>query len=343
MHTSSYIFFTRTLLMLFAAGTSFAGTVSPHIQALKPSQVVQVIIQYRSANISISAAYGGFKLMDLPNINGEVSRMTAGAAATLAKESGVLNVSMDEVVQSTGTPTAVPIYDYMPQTLQPALFLRSPASFGAANTESGEGIGIAIIDSGIHVNPDLIGDGTNNLTLMNWFPRVWYSQSFVAGESPDDFYGHGTHVAGMIAGDGSNSYGRAYLEDIHGIAPGAHLINLKVLDKNGQGADSQVIAAINQAILLKDVFNIKIINLSLGRGIYESYKVDPLCQAVEKAWAAGITVVVAAGNGGRDNIDGTFGYGTIAAPANDPRVITVGAMNTESTPQRRDDMMTTYS
>jgi hypothetical protein len=104
-----------------------------------------------------------------------------------------------------------------------------------------------------------------------------------------------------------------------------------------------VIRAIERAIQLKAVYNIKVINLSLGRPIFESYKTDPLCREVEKAWLAGITVVVAGGNGGRDNSAGTNGYGTIAAPGNDPLVITVGALNTESTPKRADDLMTTYS
>src|SRR5205823_3546528 len=117
----------------------------------------------------------------------------------------------------------------------------------------------------------------------------------------------------------------------------------KVLDKNGVSDDISVINAIDRAIQLKHAYNIQVINLSLGRPIFESYKTDPLCQEVEKAWLAGITVVVAAGNGGRDNSAGTVGYATIAAPANDPLVITVGAMNTLSTPDRSDDVMTTYS
>src|SRR6185437_2787309 len=121
------------------------------------------------------------------------------------------------------------------------------------------------------------------------------------------------------------------------------LISLKVLDKNGESDDATVIAAIERAIQLKPFYNIEVINLSLGRAVYESYKTDPLCQEVEKAWKAGITVVVAAGNEGRNNSFHNNGYGTIAAPGNDPRVITVGAMNTESTPQRSDDLMTTYS
>ena len=111
-----------------------------------------------------------------------------------------------------------------------------------------------------------------------------------------------------------------------GIAPNVKMVSLKVLDSNGVGTESPVLHAIDTAISLKDTYNIRVINLSLGRAVSESYSLDPLCAAVESAWKAGIVVVVAAGNNGRDNAHSTQGYGTIAAPGNDPYVITVGAM-----------------
>ena len=132
---------------------------------------------------------------------------------------------------------------------------------------------------------------------------------------------------GILAGNGASSTGSAYTRSFVGMATKANLINLRVLDANGIGSDSQVINAINQAISLKSKYNIRVINLSLGRPVKESYKTDPLCQAVEAAWKAGIVVVVAAGNDGRNNSIGTNGYATIMSPANDPYVITVGAMN----------------
>ena len=95
---------------------------------------------------------------------------------------------------------------------------------------------------------------------------------------------------------------------------------------------------------MKAQYNIRVINLSLGRPVYESAAQDPLCQAVEAAWKAGIVVVVAAGNDGRDNDAGTSGYGTINAPGNATLyVITVGAMNTRATTDRTDDVMASYS
>jgi serine protease AprX len=104
-----------------------------------------------------------------------------------------------------------------------------------------------------------------------------------------------------------------------------------------------VIAAIERAIALKNTYNIRVINLSLGRPVFESYTDDPLCQAVEAAWKAGIVVVVAAGNDGRNNSFGTDGYGTITSPGNDPYVITVGAMKTLESYGRTDDLVASYS
>jgi serine protease AprX len=130
---------------------------------------------------------------------------------------------------------------------------------------------------------------------------------------------------------------------IRGIAPNVNIINFHTLRQTGQGTDSSVIHAISKAISPKNQYNIRVLNLSLGRPVYESYALDLLCQAVEAAWKAGIVVVVAAGNDGRTNCSIYNGYGTITAPGNDPYVITDGAMNTKGTPDRFDDTMTSYS
>ena len=116
-----------------------------------------------------------------------------------------------------------------------------------------------------------------------------------------------------------------------------------MLDENGEGSDSGVIAAIETAIALKNKYNIRVINLSLGRDVFESYTLDPLCQAAERAWNAGIVVVAAAGNEGRDSSLNNDGYGTITAPGNDPFVITVGAMNTRGSRDRSFAIPTSYT
>jgi serine protease AprX len=194
----------------------------------------------------------------------------------------------------------------------------------------GTGVGVAIIDSGIASHPDIKS-------------RIVYSKSFIPGLNASDQYGHGTHVAGIVGGNGANSTGNQYTRTFKGVAPNVNLINLRVLDQNGAGYDSNLIAAIDAAISLRTSYNIRIINLSLGRPVFESYTLDPVCQAVEQAWNAGIVVVVAAGNNGRDDSLGTHGYGTIASPGNDPWVITVGATKTLGTPSTADDSIATFS
>jgi serine protease AprX len=197
---------------------------------------------------------------------------------------------------------------------------------------NGTGIGIAIVDSGINSeHPDVKG-------------RILRSENFVQGETTtDDPYGHGTHVAVTAAGNAMASTGNSYIVTFRGIAPRASLVNLRELNANGQGTDSAVIAAIDRAIQLKNEFNIRVLNLSLGRPIQEQYTLDPLCAAVERAWNAGIVVVVAAGNNGRDNSLGTSGYGTISSPGNSPYAITVGAMKDMGSVTRADDLMASYS
>ena len=175
--------------------------------------------------------------------------------------------------------------------------------------------------------------------------RVVYANVYNPNVGADtwDRYGHGNHVSGILGGNAAMSSGSAYTRTFRGIAPQVQFVNLRVLDGSGAGTDSMVIAAIQAAISLKSTYKIRIINMSLGRAVFESYKLDPLCQAVEQAWKAGIVVVVAAGNNGRDNTYATDGYGTITAPGNDPYVITVGAMNDVKTLTRADDKMASYS
>ena len=156
-------------------------------------------------------------------------------------------------------------------------------------------------------------------------------------------HGHGTHVAGILAGNATSSTGTSYYKSFRGMAPNVKLIDLRVLDANGSGTDSNVILAIDRAIQLKCTYAVRVINLSLGRPVVRSYSLDPLCQAVERAWRAGIMVVVAAGNEGRNQSAGTDGYATITSPGDDPLVITVGGIKTVGTASRADDQIASYS
>ncbi len=183
---------------------------------------------------------------------------------------------------------------------------------------TGNGIGVAVIDSGITTHSDL---GGRVLVNFDFNPSV-------SGAS--DGYGHGTAVAGIIAGDGSASHGQ-YI----GIAPQANLINLRVNDGSGAAPTSTIMNAILWAVENRAAYNIRVLNLSLSSSVQESYRTSPIDAAVEYAWFKGIVVVVAAGNNGPN----TARY----APANDPFVITVGATDDNGTASIADDRLATFS
>jgi subtilisin family serine protease len=195
----------------------------------------------------------------------------------------------------------------------------------------GTGVGVAIVDSGISAAHD-------DLSAPSGGNRVARFVDFVGGqpESYDD-YGHGTHVAGIVAGNGFDSTGART-----GMAPGAHLVVLKVLDGEGQGRISDVIAALGYVVDHKDELNIRIVNLSIATSVSESYETDPLTLAAQRAVAAGIVVVAAAGNNGRGP-EGTTRYSGITAPGNAPWVVTVGASSHMGTADRADDTIAAFS
>jgi subtilisin family serine protease len=193
----------------------------------------------------------------------------------------------------------------------------------------GQGVGVALVDSGIAPHSALAG-------------RVVASVSFVTGDTQTtDTFGHGTHVAGIIAGNPPPVNGVAP-EYAGGIAPGASLVNVRVLGADGSGFTSDVIAGIQWVIANRARYNIRVINLSLGHPVTEGCSTDPLCEAVNQAVQAGIVVVVAAGNTGKAP-DGRTIMGSILSPGNSPDAITVGALNTWGTVDRSDDTVATFS
>ncbi|MEQ1757999.1 MAG: S8 family peptidase [Vicinamibacterales bacterium] len=205
---------------------------------------------------------------------------------------------------------------------------------------TGAGVGIVVIDSGVtpwHDDLNVRGrQGRGTVVHFKDFtrdihPRVWVP------DTPSDEYGHGTHVAGIIAGSGYDSDGRRA-----GIAPDAHLVVLKVLDAQGHGHISDVIAAIDYAIAVKDRYNVRIINLSVASGVFESYRTDPLAQAAHRAVAAGLIVVASAGNLGQNDA-GESQNGGITSPGNAPWVLTVGAASHHGTASRSDDRVADFS
>jgi serine protease AprX len=196
----------------------------------------------------------------------------------------------------------------------------------------GAGVGVAVVDSGITAWHD-------DLTIANGQgQRVTQFVDFVNGYTqPYDDWGHGTHVAGIVAGNGFDTNGTR-----NAIAPGAHIVALKALDAQGNGTISTIIAAIEYAVANKNALNIRVINLSLGAAVTESYNTDPLTVAAKRAVDAGIVVVAAAGNKGK-GANGLPVYGSIGSPGNAPWVITVGASSSNGTVRRQDDTIAAFS
>jgi serine protease AprX len=198
---------------------------------------------------------------------------------------------------------------------------------------TGKNVGVAVIDSGITNWHDDLYRNTSRVAHFKDFTndtRVWSSGSY-------DDYGHGTHVAGIIAGTGYDSNGKH-----KGIAPGAKLVGLKVMDRFGNGYMSDVIAAIDYAISVKSTYNIRVINLSVAAGVFDSYWLDPLTLAAKRAVDAGIVVVASAGNLGQNKF-GNKQAGGITSPGNAPWVLTVGASSEEASSKRNNDIIAKFS
>ena len=245
-------------------------------------------------------------------LRGQVADIPNAALEALASRPGIAAVRLDRRVSGTMERTAATIG---------ATWIRETLGV------DGSGVGVAIIDSGVTSWHDDLGSD-----------RVVHFADFVDLQAlPSDEYGHGTHVAGIIAGSGYDSNGAR-----RGVAPAANLVVLKVLDGDGYGYISNVIAALDYAVEHRAQFNIRVINLSVAAGVYESYNTDPLTLAAKRAVQAGVVVVTAAGNLGR-NAQRETQYGGITAPGNAPWVLTVGASSHNGTVGRSDDSIAPFS
>lgn len=287
---------------------------------------VRVIIQndrqIRSALKGVFARAGGVVRREHALLSALTVTVPARALPGISRMPGVRSISIDARV-SSGRPDLVPVTDDWTSgtVLQRALGLEGSAYTGA-------GVGIGVIDSGIQKSPDFGG-------------RITAFYDFTSGDAataPYDDYGHGTHVAGLAAGSGAMSNGL-----FTGVAPKASLIGLKVLGADGSGYTSDVIAALEFAVANGRALGIDILNLSLGHPPYEPASSDPLVQAVDRASAAGMVVIVSAGNVGIDPATGRAGFGGIASPGTSRSAITVGATNIAGTVRRADDTVGAYS
>ena len=323
---------------LVALALPFAATSAAQAAASAPAQLaaaarkapnktVTAIVQFnvdvkeRKARNVVRAHHG--KVTDrLASIHGFAVQLPAREAKKLRAHKTVLNVTLNRRVKTTA--------------LDPSLLATNfPKTVGAdkawAAGFTGKGVGVAVIDSGINGDhPDFKNpDGTSRVTNVLANP---------AATRAGDDVGHGTHVAGIVAG---NSAARpatdAKAGAYEGIAPEADVIAVKTADDQGNSTTLDVINALEFVVNHKDELNIDVVNLSVSSDTPGSYLLDPLDAAVEFAWHAGIVVVSAAGN--RGNAADAAHY----APGNDPFVISVGATDETGTANPADDTVATFS
>ncbi|HUQ86322.1 MAG TPA: S8 family serine peptidase, partial [Vicinamibacterales bacterium] len=252
--------------------------------------------------------------------------LTSGAVFTVSRQ--VLDqLSQDQEVDTlSGNAT---VHSHMALTTQvtgaDAAWSGAIKSLGKVN---GSGIGVAVIDSGI---------AEDHPALQN---RVIASYDFTDRRGRgQDLYGHGTHIAGIIA---ARSFNNSAAGAASGMAPAAHLVNLKVLGADGSGEAADVIEAIDFATKYRKQLGIRVINLSLGAAPTQSYKDDPICLAVERAVKAGLVVVASAGNYGQA-ADGRLVFASVTSPGISPYAITVGALRTQGTADPSDDEVAPWS
>jgi len=251
----------------------------------------------------------------LPLINAAAGFANAVGVAAISADPRVANVYADSTMQAlAGGTSNTPLATAYPQSVgADRVWQRGPR---------GTGVGVAVLDSGIARDGDLTQPRNRLVAAAN----------FAGDRGPlDDGGGHGTHVAGIAAGNGYRSGG-----EYVGIAPDANVVDVRVLDNDGSGRISSVVRAIEWVLAHRTAYNIRLINLSLGTAPRPTYRADPLAAAVEIAWLRGVAVVAAAGNTGPNS-------GTVASPGYDPYVITVGATDDRGTATADDDLLADFS
>jgi serine protease AprX len=302
------------------------------VAATHPGRRVEVIIQLRRGVSSAQGralvrALGGQPGLDLHIINGLSARLSAHAARELASSPLVRVVSLNAPVHEST------LVNFSPWNMA-TTFDQAVRATRLWNYSTGKGVGVAVIDTGITGDiPDFRTSQTDASSRVVASVVVDPNAS-----TATDTYGHGTAVAGLVAGDGGyRDSGDPLWGQYAGSAPDANLVAIKISDDNGQATTLDAIYGLQFAVDHKADYNIRVVNLSFRSTSAQSYQTDPVDAAVEQAWFDGITVVAAAGN------LGTAPDAVSYAPANDPYVITVGAVDTQGTNSTWDDAQTSWS
>jgi serine protease AprX len=288
-----------------------------------PPQVGLVIRERSPASLlaeRLVRSVGGRTTRRLPIVDGFAAQVPASALPRLHSSPVIAALWRDDrLTMSDDDDDDSDDDDSSDSELSPNTAWRSATRLSSVPSRyDGDDVTVAVLDTGVSPAADL-----RNEVAM----RV----EFTPGHDGMDRFGHGTHIAGIIAGDGTSSWGKW-----RGVAPDADLISVKVAGPDGATDVSVVLAALQWVVANKDRLGIRVLNLAFGTDATSSYRSDPLDYAVERAWRAGILVVAAAGNRGPE-------AGTISKPGDDPFVLTVGAADVRGTTDRGDDVVASFS
>jgi serine protease AprX len=317
--TRRHRFQVSALAVLAAALSWMIATPTP---ASSHPQMRAVIVEGPQAAHNFVKSVGGRITHELPIIGGFSARVPADDVPLLSRLPGVRGVVPD---LPTHVQSAHGTYNNLPSVYKKVTGGNSLANAGA----NGQGVTIALIDTGVTWLPDIAGAEQTITDPLNLLQHDCIN--LTSEPSCNDSYGHGTFMAGIIAGNGFASNGK-YV----GMAPQARIISLKISGADGSSDVSTIIAAVQWVVQNKTVYNIRALNLSLGTDSTQSYRIDPLDYSVEKAWQAGVVVNVAASNRGP-------AAGTISKPADDPFVVTVGAIDDKGTNGLNDDVLPNFT
>ena len=326
-------------LVAALASAALVAGVAPAMGApagAEDSYVVRAVDGALAAAEAAVIGVGGRVLRRLVTLDTLTVRLSASAARRLAGVAGVTAVTPNGAIVLAGASSSAVGSSYDP-SVDPYSLLNDEAAIGARQlwqTATGAGIDVALVDSGVTAVTGL--DATDKVIVG---PDLSFDSQSAQTRNLDG-YGHGTHLAGIIAGHdagvlpGSGAPTSAFL----GVAPDARIVSVKVADARGVSDISQVIAGIDWVVQHAHVngLNIRVLNLSFGTDSDQPYLTDPLAHAAEVAWRHGIVVVAAAGNAGQS-------LGHLETPATDPYLISVGASDGMGTPTRRDDDVTDFS
>ncbi len=332
------IWFFVALFVLSFAPAGHTGSADLPLQSqllqlsqTQPDALTQIIVQKQTNDAHLEAlieALGGVVTVDLHIINAFGAMLPAKALPRLAAAEGVRWISTDAPMVDAGGPDGPVVTANLRNVYNSAV----RADQAWAQGYQGSGIGVAVVDSSLD---RYAADFAGRVTASVWVKTRkislsgGYSTRVSITNSYADSFGHGTHVAGVIGGNGAASNG-AYI----GIAPKVKLINVQVADSNGAMSASDVIFALQWILENRAQHNIRVVNLSLNSAVPESYQTSAIGAAAEILWFNGIVVVTSAGNNGS---------ATLYPPANDPFVITVGATDDRGTVSLTDDEIASFS